>query len=217
MPPVFKFSYQLFSAGLIPQRMETTGCALTTASVNCQRRWFSLRWSLIVRAVQAEAKMSLQTWPLQRAWRGTNWRTSGWEGKTKSCSYDSTPNSTWIISCQTVRCLSFISSHLRFLSSSSSRWGWTLCTSTSKGAVRYRPCCEHLRRGTATFWRTTCGGCPSGPASTCLSCSPSRSHKYTPWDASLMTPSGSAHSQNRTDLQLTDFWTWILSPLKVWH
>lgn len=191
--------------------METTGCVLTTASVNYQRRWFSLRWSLIVRAARAEAEMSGQTWPWLRAWWGTNWRTSGWEGKNK-CAAARILLQTRTISCKTASCLSFISSCLALLFPSS-RWGWTLCTSTSRGAVRCRPCCEPLRQGTATFWRTTCGGCPSGPASTCSSCSLSLSHKYTPCDASLMTPGGSALSHNRTDLELPDFWTWVLSHL----
>uniref|UniRef100_A0A8C2YZX5 Transmembrane p24 trafficking protein 1a n=1 Tax=Cyclopterus lumpus TaxID=8103 RepID=A0A8C2YZX5_CYCLU len=45
---------------------------------------------------------------------------------------------------------------------------------------------------------TTCGGSPSGPASTWSSCSPSPSLKSTPCDASLMTPGGRTCSRNAT-------------------
>lgn len=88
MSPVFKnLKPYFFPAGWIPQRMETTGCVSTTASVNCHRRWCSLRWSLIVRAAQVEAERSGRTWPWQRAWWTTNWRISGWEGGKKTMGY----------------------------------------------------------------------------------------------------------------------------------
>lgn len=68
----------LFPAGWTSQRVETTGYVSTTALVNSQRRWCSLKWLLMVRVVQAEAKMSGRTWPRQRACWSINWRTLRW-------------------------------------------------------------------------------------------------------------------------------------------
>lgn len=68
-----------FPTGWISQRMETTACVSTTVSANCHRRWCSLRWSLTVRAAQAETEMSGWMWPQQRVWWNINWKTSGWE------------------------------------------------------------------------------------------------------------------------------------------
>lgn len=77
------------------------------------------------------------------------------------------------------------------------RQRWTLCTGTWRAAARPRLPWGPLRRGTATSWRTTCGGCPSGPASTFSSCWPLPSLKSTHCDACLMTKSGSARSTNK--------------------
>lgn len=103
--------------------------------------------------------------------------------------------------CQSLQCLQ--SPALPFVMSClclfvySVRQRWTLCTGTWRAAARPRLPCGPLRRGTATSWRTTCGGCPSGPASTFSSCWPLPSLKSTHCDACLMTKSGFARSTNK--------------------
>lgn len=88
--------------------METTSCVSTTVSVNCHKRWCSLRWSLIVRAAQAEAEMSGWMWSWRRAWWNTNWKTSEWEGKIDWRTY------VILLLCLQIRALTFMFSCLPF-------------------------------------------------------------------------------------------------------
>lgn len=118
-------------------------------------------------------------------------------------------NNTWIISFSLMPCLTSLPMcHWSF------RRGWTLCTGTWRGVFSSRQCWELLRRETATCWRTICGGSLSGPVWMCSSYSLSPSHRFTPYDASLMPQSGSAHS--RANLLPAHFLN-IISHLKIQH
>ncbi|CAG06089.1 unnamed protein product [Tetraodon nigroviridis] len=66
---------------------------------------------------------------------------------------------------------------------------WIPCTAVWSAASRCRRCCEPSRRETETFWRTTCGGCPSGPAPASWSCCAWLSLRSTP-SANCSTTSG---------------------------
>lgn len=164
-----------------PPRTVTTGCASTTATASCPRRWSSLWWPSTVptsRREVAERPGRMWPWWTRMRWSG-RWRLSGWGGGVWKGARSVAGVRRWSPCC--------VSCHR-------SRRRWTWCTRTwRRAASPWRPC-GPSRPGTATSWRTTCGGSPSGPASTCWSCRPSPSLRSTHWGACSMTKGRCARS-----------------------
>lgn len=71
-----------------------------------------------------------------------------------------------------------------------------LCTRTWSEAVSCRRRCGRSRLVTATCWRITFGGFPSGPASVCWSWSAWPSHRSTQYADYSVTNTESAHSRD---------------------
>ncbi|XP_048024913.1 transmembrane emp24 domain-containing protein 1a isoform X1 [Megalobrama amblycephala] len=86
--------------------------------------------------------------------------------------------------------------HQSNISSFIAKTQWMLCTRTWSEAVSCRRRCGRSRLATATCWRITCGGFPSGPASVCWSWSAWPSHRSTRYADYSVTNTESAHSRD---------------------